>query len=329
MDEALRPKAGQQTLCDALLQVQVHRLVGQAAGVREHHRADGRLTPPLRQRLVAAARDTQRVERGGPAPVAVNLPVERWKAPNLGALRRAGRAQRGGAQQLQRAGERVPERLRLEADPAARPVEQGAAALDLLVEISLSGARRLQLLRGNAAAARIRVRLLDLARQLAGVAAADARAEAAFDVVVDHLRQAAELPPDGLGLADQHLKHAVLLALRQHEVVAADLGGRLQLAIDAAVALLDAAGVPRQVEVEQVGAVRLEIEPFAGRVGGQQDAQRLARRIVVEAALDLLAAGAGGQAVDRGDAVRGPVGAGDGRLQHLPQVALGPPRGFP
>ena len=64
----------------------------------------------------------------------------------------------------------------------------------------------------------------------------------------------------------------VLGALREHEVVAADLRCRLQLAVDAPVALLDPAGVPRQVEVEQVGAVCLEVQPLASGVGGDQDA---------------------------------------------------------
>ena len=79
-------------------------------------------------------------------------------------------------------------------------------------------------------------------------------------------------------LRDQHLEHAVLGALRQHEVVAAHLGGGLELAVDAAVALLDAAGVPGQVEVEEVGAVGLEVQALAGGVGGDQDAQRVLRR---------------------------------------------------
>ena len=71
--------------------------------------------------------------------------------------------------------------------------------------------------------------------------------------------------------------------------MAADLVGRLELAVDAAVALLDPAWVPGQVEVEEVGAVGLEVEAFAGGVGGEQDAQGVLRGVGVEAALDLLA----------------------------------------
>ena len=114
-------------------------------------------------------------------------------------------------------------------------------------------------------------------------------AEPALDVVVDDLREAAELALDRLGLADQHLEHAVLRPLGQHEVVAADLVGGLQLAVDAAVALLDSSRVPRQVEVEEVRAVGLEVQALAGGVGRDQDPQRIVGRVGVEAALDLFA----------------------------------------
>ena len=152
-------------------------------------------------------------------------------------------------------------------------------------------------------------------------------AEPALDVVVDHLREAAELLLDGLGLPDEHLEHAVLDALRQHEVVAADLGGRLELAVDAAVALLDAARVPGQVEVEEVGAVRLEVQALAGGVGGEQDAQRVLGRVGVEAALDLLAPAPAGEAVDDLDALVGAVGALDGLLEDRPSGSASCPRG--
>ena len=45
----------------------------------------------------------------------------------------------------------------------------------------------------------------------------------------------------------------------------------------------------QEVEVEEVGAVRLEVETLARGVGGDQDAQRVLGRVGVEAALDLLA----------------------------------------
>ena len=187
--------------------------------------------------------------------------------------------QRFGSEQLQRAGQRGTERLRLEVHPAARPIQQPPAALDLLLQIFLPFACRFELLVGAALLLLVQVGGFDLSCKALRVPVTDAAAQSALDVVVDHLGEAAEFALDGLRLADQHFQHAILGALREHEVVAADLRGRLQLAVDAPVALLDAAGVPGQVEVEQVGAVRLEVQSLAGGVGGDQDAQRIVRRV--------------------------------------------------
>ena len=65
-----------------------------------------------------------------------------------------------------------------------------------------------------------------------------------------------------------------------------------------------------------------KFNPSRAAVGGDQDAERIVRRVGVEAALNLLAVGAGGLAVDGLDPLVGQVGAGDGLLQHLAQVAL-------
>ncbi len=133
--------------------------------------------------------------------------------------------------------------------------------------------------------------MLDLVRQLLGSRGggslpASRRLDACSSMTCDRLP---ELRLDRLGLADEHLEHAVLDPLREHEVVAADLVGRLQLAVDPAVALLDAPRVPRQVEVEQIGAVRLEVETLPRGIGRDQDPQRVLGRIGVESPLDLLA----------------------------------------
>ena len=159
-------------------------------------------------------------------------------------------------------------------------------------------------------------------REALHLSVADTAAQTALDIVVDHLGETAEFLLDGLSLLDEHFQHAVLGALRKHEVVATHLFCRLQLAVDAAVALLDAAGVPGQVEVEQVGAVRLEIQSLARRVRGKKDAQRFARRIGVETALDFLAFGPDGLTVDGLDTLFGQVCARDGLLQHLTQIAF-------
>jgi hypothetical protein len=54
------------------------------------------------------------------------------------------------------------------------------------------------------------------------------------------------------------------------EVAAENLGGRLELTVDTAVALLDPGGVPGQVEVNKVVATALQIDAFAGGIGTYQ-----------------------------------------------------------
>ena len=65
-----------------------------------------------------------------------------------------------------------------------------------------------------------------------------------------------------------------------------------------------------------------KLSPLAGGVGGDQDAQGVAGRVGVEAALDLLSLRPHGLPVDGLDALLGEVGAGDGLLQHRAEVAL-------
>ena len=108
---------------------------------------------------------------------------------------------------------------------------------------------------------------LDLRREQLRIAVPDPSAQTALDLIVDHLRQAAELPPDHLGLAHQYVEYPVFCALRKHEVVAANLVRRLQFAVDPPIALFDSPGVPREVEVEQIGAVGLEVETLTRGIG--------------------------------------------------------------
>ena len=210
----------------------------------------------------------------------------------------------------------------LETDPPARPVEQVLALHVGGFERVLALARGVEFLLGDPAAGGVEVRRFDLEGELRRVAVADAAPEPSLDVVLDHLRETAEFLLDRFGLPHQHVENAVLPALRQLEVAAAHLGRGLELAVNAPVALLDAARVPRQVEVEEVGAVGLEVQPLAGGVGGEQDAERVLGGRGVEPALDLAAAGAGDEAVNRIDALFGAVGVRDGSLQDVAEVAL-------
>src|SRR5262249_2021895 len=149
----------------------------------------------------------------------------------------------------------------------------------------------------------VEVGLLDLRDQPVGVAMADALAEDAFDVVLDDLGEAAKIALDRLGLAHEHVEDAVLGPVGQNEVIATHFGLGLQLAVDTPVALINAARIPRQIKVEQVGAVGLEIEPFASGVGGDQDAEWIVGGIGVESTLDLMSTGAARQAINDRDAL--------------------------
>ena len=241
MDEALGAEAGQQALGHPLLQMQVHGVLGEHAGVLENDRPDRCFATPIGELLVRLPRSAERIEGRGPARVGLRAAIERREGPDPTPCLVRGLGEWLSTQQLQRAGKCVAERRRLEARPDAGCLEEALAALDLRFEIFLAISRGLELLLGEALFLGIEVCLLDLARQSFCVAVTDALFEPAFDVVVDDLREAAELFLDGLGLSDEHLEHAVLHALGQHEVVAADFVGRLELAVDAAVALLDAA----------------------------------------------------------------------------------------
>ena len=68
--------------------------------------------------------------------------------------------------------------------------------------------------------------------------------------------------------------------------------------------------------MEKVGAVSLEVQALARSIGSQQYAERVARGVCIESALDLFAAGAGGQAVDNLYAFIGTIGALDRLLQY-------------
>ena len=102
----------------------------------------------------------------------------------------------------------------------------------------------------------------------------------------------------------------------------ADLRRPLQLAVDAPVALLHAARVPRDVEVEQVGAVVLEIDALATGIGRHQDAQRMTGRIGVEGGLDSLPALFADAPVEGHDPLTVAIGTGDSRLELLDEIPL-------
>ena len=115
-----------------------------------------------------------------------------------------------------------------------------------------------------------------------------ATAERLDQVLVEDRAEPAQLAIDGLGLLDDAAEDRVLLPVLVEEVAAIDRRRRLKFAVDSAVALFEPGRVPGNVVVEQVEAVTLEIQALAGRVGRQQDPDRIDGGVGVEGFFDLL-----------------------------------------
>jgi hypothetical protein len=90
--------------------------------------------------------------------------------------------------------------------------------------------------------------------------------------LVDDGAEGAELALDGGDLADDGGEDVVLGRSGSGSSGSGRCRAGLEGAVDAAVALLHAGGVPGDVEVEEVGAGALEVDALAGGVGGEQDA---------------------------------------------------------
>ena len=74
--------------------------------------------------------------------------------------------------------------------------------------------------------------------------------------------------------------------------------------------------------MEEVRAVRLKVQTFTGRVGREQNAQRVLHRVGIEPTLDFLAPGAAREAVDDLDAIFGTFATLNRLLEYHLQVAL-------
>ena len=81
--------------------------------------------------------------------------------------------------------------------------------------------------------------------ELGGFAALNAVArQGLLHAHAQHFAGSAELSPDHLGLANERVQHAILFPLVVEEIAAGHDLGRLQFAVDAAVALFEARRVP-------------------------------------------------------------------------------------
>ena len=94
---------------------------------------------------------------------------------------------------------------------------------------------------------------------------------------------------DELGFLDKYLQNTVCRTLRIEEIVAEDNRVRLQFAVDAPIALLEARWIPRHVKVKEMVTVRLQVEAFACGVGADQNADRVLCGGRIEGALDAFA----------------------------------------
>src|ERR1700693_5522445 len=79
------------------------------------------------------------------------------------------------------------------------------------------------------------------------------------NAVLDHLANRAKLFTDSLRFPHQRFQHDIRLALLVTKISAYNLLRRLELAINAPIALLQTGGVPRQVKMYEVGAIGLEV----------------------------------------------------------------------
>jgi hypothetical protein len=230
IDEALRAEAREETLRDALLEMQVDGLLGQELGVLERDRAESarrganrRWTDPVSSRARSESRvelSSSRLSRQGGRAIRTSRPGSARSPASCAAV---------SAPSSSREHDSVSRNA-----SASKPVHSRerssrvAAALDLLLQFVLAFARRLEFLRGDALLSASRSSASISLRQAFGVLVADAlprrrsmsssmtfaRLPSSF-LMVSVLRRAPRErgPPP----------------LRQHEVVAAHFGAGCSL----------------------------------------------------------------------------------------------------
>ena len=98
------------------------------------------------------------------------------------------------------------------------------------------------------------------------------RKECLLDAPCNDAPDGAEVSANAIGLGDEDFKDVFIASVTTEEVEASDDALCLTEAVDAAVALLHAAGIPRGLEVDQSGARLLEVEPLTGGICGEQEA---------------------------------------------------------
>ena len=141
----------------------------------------------------------------------------------------------------QRTIERIPKLDFIEADPTAGIRDAVIQCLDILAE-TLLALRGFTVQFGFAGGALRGIIFQGF--NFGGRSLRLGAANAGTETFLDHLREAAQFEADGLSLAHERAKHSILGTLRVNEVMAENLGVGLEFAVNAAVALLQARGIP-------------------------------------------------------------------------------------
>ena len=145
----------------------------------------------------------------------------------------------------------------VQADALLRVGKQAAQRIDLLSQGVLAVACGFEFFLHRATAFRVEVGRVNLLLKCIDLVATDSSFQRVRQPHVNDLGEAAEFLLDRLGLADQSDQNAVLWPLLVDEVMTEHLIARLKLAVDPAVALFHATGVPRHVEMKQIRAMGL------------------------------------------------------------------------
>ena len=320
MDQALRGEPAKQAPGHAVLEMQVHGVFAETSGVLESHGPDGRPTAPLAEALISPPPRAQRIECRGPTGIARKRMVssgkdEAARSVRLPLLFPIGLGDCGSAGESQAHRQGLAELRRSEADMGSRPFQASAQAIHFLAQPVLAKTRVLELVLDGAPPFSGR-KVPDGGRETVDPVTAHAfLADGPGDTRFEHLRGAAELLANAFHLVHQHLQDTIFRPLDEDEVTAEHLVGWLQLAVDAAVALVETARVPGQIEMTQVMAMALEIEALPRRVGGDENAQRVVARLGVEGVLDVFPPVPGGRPGEGLDPFVCLVGMNDGLVQ--------------
>ena len=233
VQETLRQEASEQTLHHPMLEVEVDHLVVERTRIAEHHRPDGCLSAPLPAFLPLP--DGGLAGHRGYAPQVWSAPM---RSCRRGMTHRAVDGSRAACASSTGFNDSAS-RISSEADSASRkwrsssPNPVPGLSQHLLQALYLGGQRGLALpyllevLDHHhltfRATPNLAIDPVEGVPEVRHLLVANAAGEHRVHPLGDHRGKAAQLFVDDFGLLDQHVEHAILRPLVNHEVVAADL----------------------------------------------------------------------------------------------------------